>query len=134
MEKKEKLEKVSQERVNYCLPENIKESTELSENAKHVLGTLIDSILKTKDAQDSGILIISNDRLRMLSGIKKNHMLDALRELGEFDLIKRIPGKTRQAGESSQATTYHFNWDNICNKPLKRKTIEDLLLKYMESS
>ena len=126
--------KITKERVEQILPQNIKETTLLSDNAKNVLAMMMHSLLVAKGAQDSGVLVISNNRLRALLEMNRDYMLNAIRELEEYELITRIVGKTRTEGEPSTASEYHFNWDNIYNKPLKKKTSEELFSKFFKSS
>lgn len=126
--------KITKERVEQILPQNIKETTLLSDNAKNVLAMMMHSLLVAKGAQDSGVLVISNNRLRALLEMNRDCMLNAIRELEEYDLITRIVGKSRIEGETSTASEYHFNWDNIYNKPLKKKTSEELFSKFFKPS
>lgn len=126
--------KISKERVEQILPQNIKDSTLLTENAKNVLAALMHCLLVSKGAEESGFLIKGNKELRELLQMNRDYMMDALRELEEYDLIKRVQGKTRKQGEKAQASEYHFNWDNIFDKPLKRKTSEELFQKFRKSS
>ena len=126
--------KITKERVEQILPQNIKETALLSNNAKNVLAMMMHSLLVAKGAQDSGVLVISNNRLRALLEMNRDYMLNAIRELEEYELITRIVGKTRTEGEPSTASEYHFNWDNIYNKPLKKKTSEELFSKFFKTS
>lgn len=126
--------KITKERVEQILPQNIKETTLLSDNAKNVLAMMMHSLLVAKGAQDSGVLVISNNKLRALLEMNRDYMLNAIRELEEYELVTRIVGKTRTEGEPSTASEYHFNWDNIYNKPLKKKTSEELFSKFFKSS
>lgn len=126
--------KISQERVEQILPQNIKGATLLTENAKNVLAVLMHCLLVTKGAEESGFLIKGNKELRELLQMNRDYMMDALRELEEYDLIKRVQGKTRKQGEKAQASEYHFNWDNIFDKPLKKKTSEELFQRFRKSS
>jgi hypothetical protein len=126
--------KISKERVEQILPQNIKDSTLLTENAKNVLAGLMHCLLVSKGAEESGFLIKGNKELRELLEMNRDYMMDALRELEEYDLIKRIQGKTRKQGEKAQASEYHFNWDSIFDKPLKRKTSEELFQRFRKSS
>lgn len=126
--------KITKERVEQILPQNIKETALLSNNAKNVLAMMMHSLLVAKGAQDSGVLVISNNRLRALLEMNRDYMLNAIRELEEYELITRIVGKTRTEGEPSTASEYHFNWDNIYNKPLKKKTSEELFNKFFKPS
>ena len=126
--------KISKERVEQILPQNIKDSTLLTENAKNVLAALMHCLLVSKGAEESGFLIKGNKELRELLEMNRDYMMDALRELEEYDLIKRIQGKTRKQGEKAQASEYHFNWDSIFDKPLKKKTSEELFQRFRKSS
>lgn len=126
--------KISKERVEQILPQNIKDNTLLTENAKNVLAALMHCLLVSKGAEESGFLIKGNKELRELLEMNRDYMMDALRELEEYDLIKRVQGKTRKQGEKAQASEYHFNWDNIFDKPLKRKTSEELFQRFRKSS
>lgn len=125
--------KISKQRVEQILPQNIKVTTLLSETDKNVLAMLMHSFLVSKDAQDSGFLVIGNKKLRNLLEIKQDVMMDSLRTLEEFELYTRVKGKPRVQGEVSKASEYHFNWNNIFNKPLMKKTCEELFSKQLKS-
>lgn len=125
--------KITKERVEQILPQNIKVTTLLSETDKNVLAMLMHSFLVSKEAQDSGFLVISSNKLRSLLEMNRDVMMNSLRILEEFELYTRIKGKPRRQGEISKATEYHFNWNNIFNRPLMKKTCEELFLKQLKS-
>lgn len=130
---KDNTMKITKERVEQILPQNIKVTTLLSETDKNVLAMLMHSFLVSKEAQDSGFLVISSNKLRSLLEMNRDVMMNSLRILEEFELYTRIKGKPRRQGEISKATEYHFNWNNIFNRPLMKKTCEELFLKQLKS-
>lgn len=125
--------KISKERVEQILPENIKTSV-LSDEAKNVLAMLMHSLTVSKGAQDTGVLVIGNRMLRMLLEMKSEYMMAAIRELEEYDIITRVVGKPRTEGQKATASEYHFNWDNIFKNQPRKKTAEELFSKFFKSS
>lgn len=124
--------KITEERVEQVLPPNIKNS-DLSDLEKTTFAALLHSLSISKGAQESGFLVISNKKLFSVIGGRSENIMTALRTLEEYDLFKRVVGKSRVEGEKSTASEYHFNWDNIFNKPLKKKTSEELFSKFFKS-
>lgn len=125
------MNKITNDYYNY-LPVNIKESTVLSEDAKKVLAALM-NWSENSQASETGIIIISNQQLRKLSGIKQNNLMTAIIELKIYKLITREKGKPRVEGERSIASKYTIDYDAL-EKPLKRFTYKDRLKMNTESS
>lgn len=125
--------KITEERVAQILPQNIKNSGLLSDLEKRTLAALMHSQLIAKGAQESGFLVIGDKKLSSIVGGRYENIITALRTLEEYDLFERKVGKPRVEGEKSKASEYHFNWDNIFDKPLKKKTSEELFSKYRKS-
>ena len=119
--------------MEQILPENIKASV-LSDEAKNVLAMLMHSLTVSKGAQDTGVLVMGNRRLRMLLEMNSEHMMSAIRELEEYDIIASVVGKPRTEGEKATASEYHFNWDNIFKNQPRKKTSEELFSKFYKSS
>ena len=90
--------KISKERVEQILPQNIKDSTLLTENAKNVLAALMHCLLVSKGAEESGFLIKGNKELRELLQMNRDYMMDALRELEEYEkgFKVRLENKVRK--------------------------------------
>lgn len=124
--------RITEERVEQVLPQNIKNS-DLSDLEKRTLAALMHSLRISKGAQESGFLVIGNKKLFSVIGGKSENIMAAIRTLEEYDLFKRVVGKSRVEGEKSKASEYHFNWDNIFNNPLKKKTSEELFSKFFKS-
>ncbi|MBP5421172.1 MAG: hypothetical protein J6Y78_01890 [Paludibacteraceae bacterium] len=116
---------MEKEKLLEQLPENIANSVELSDDSKRVLGALLYWLLNSK-AYETGVLFISNAKLRSIAGMKQNYMLDAISELKEFGLIDRKVG-----GERGCASEYTIYWDNL-KKPLKKKSFEDKFSKFFD--
>jgi hypothetical protein len=124
--------RITDERVEQVLPPNIKNS-DLSYLEKRTLAALLHSLTISKGAQESGFLVIGNKKLFSVIGGRREYIMTALRTLEEYDLFKRVVGKSRVEGEKSEASEYHFNWDNIFKNPLKKKTSEELFSKFFKS-
>lgn len=124
--------RITDERVEQVLPPNIKNS-DLSDLEKRTLAALLHSLTISKGAQESGFLVIGNKKLFSVIGGRREYIMTALRTLEEYDLFKRVVGKSRVEGEKSEASEYHFNWDNIFKNPLKKKTSEELFSKFFKS-
>lgn len=124
--------KITEERVEQVLPPNIKNS-DLSDLEKRTLAALMHSLSISKGAQESGFLVISNKKLFSVIGGRSEDIMTALRTLEEYDIFKRVVGKSRVEGEKSTASEYHFNWANIFKNPLKKKTSEELFSKFFKS-
>ena len=124
--------RITDERVEQVLPPNIKNS-DLSDLEKRTLAALLHSLSISKGAQESGFLVIGNKKLFSVIGGRSEDIMTALRTLEEYDLFKRVVGKSRVEGEKSKASEYHFNWDNIFKNPLKKKTSEELFSKFFKS-
>lgn len=124
--------RITDERVEQVLPPNIKNS-DLGDLEKRTLAALLHSLTISKGAQESGFLVIGNKKLFSVIGGRREYIMTALRTLEEYDLFKRVVGKSRVEGEKSEASEYHFNWDNIFKNPLKKKTSEELFSKFFKS-
>lgn len=120
---------ITKEQVEELLPQTVKDTDALSADAKNMFAILLNSLLVSKGAEDTGELIIPTDRLSRYVGWRFERMMSAVRELEKHGLITRIPGKKRTQGESSIATKFIFNWD-VIDKPIVRKSHEDLFSKF----
>ena len=120
---------ITKEQVEELLPQTVKDTDALSADAKNMFAILLNSLLVSKGAEDTGELIIPTDRLSRYVGWRFERMMSAVRELEKHGLITRIPGKKRTLGESSIATKFIFNWD-VIDKPIVRKSHEDLFSKF----
>ena len=116
---------MEKEKLFEQLPENIVEATEMSDNAKKVLGALLYWLFNTK-AYETGIIAINNGQLRAISGIKQNYMFDAIAELKSFNLVERKVGTERGC-----ASEYTINCNNI-KKPLKKNSFEYKFSKFFD--
>lgn len=124
--------KLTEERINEILPDNVKSSTVVSENAKRVLAALLNHYSITPKAVESCSLVIDNVTLRESSDIEMDSMLPAIQELIELSLITRVRGKRRVKGEKSIASEYRFNIENINTNPIVRPTPEELLMRFFK--
>lgn len=117
--------KITTERMNQVLPKEIRETNELSSNAKKVLAVIINYHFVHEKAKNLGYLAINNATLRNSVELKMNKMKDAISELIECNLIKREAGKTWKHGEKHTASTYTVYWDNL-KKEIKKPTFDEL--------
>lgn len=120
---------ITKEQVEELLPQTVKDTDALSADAKNIFAILLNSLLVSKGAEDTGELIIPTDRLSRYVGWRFERMMSAVRELEKHGLITRIPGKKRTLGESSIATKFIFNWE-VIDKPIVRKSHEELFSKF----
>lgn len=120
---------ITKEQVEELLPQTVKDTEVLTEDAKNMFAVLLNSLLVSKGAEETGELIIPTDRLRSYVGWRFERMMKALRELEKYELITRTPGKKRVEGESAVATRIVFNWD-VIDKPIVKKTHDDLFGKF----
>ena len=126
--------KITEERQNEILPQNIKETDVLSDNAKKTLATIMNYYLLLEEVKANGYVFLNNDTLRQSVGIKKNYVLPAVQELIESGLIERQVGKRRTEGEKATASVYKVIWENL-TKPIKKKnTFEELFSEFLKSS
>lgn len=125
---------ITEERQNQILPQNIKETDVLSDNAKKTLATIMNYYLVLEEVKANGYVFLNNDTLRQSVGIRKNDMLSAVQELIESELIERQVGKRRTEGEKATASVYKVIWQNL-TKPIKKKnTFEELFSEFLKSS
>lgn len=120
---------ITKEEVDELLPQTVKDTDALSDDAKNVFAVLLNSLRVSKGAEDTGVLIIPTDRLSRYVGWRFERMMKAIRELEKHELITRIPGKRRTSGEQSTATKFIFNWD-VIDKPIVRKTHNELFDRF----
>lgn len=120
---------ITKEQVEELLPQTVKDTDALSDDAKNMFAVLLNSLLVSKGAEETGELIIATDRLSRYVGWRFVRMMKAVRELEMHGLITRIPGKLRTGGEPSIATKFIFHWD-IIDKPIVRKTHDELFAKF----
>lgn len=126
--------RITEERQNEILPQNIKETDVLSDNAKKTLATIMNYFVVLDIAKTSGYLVCPNTVLREAVGIRNNELLNAVQELIECDLIERQVGHKRVEGEKAMASIYVVKWSNL-TKPIKKKnTFEELFSEFLKSS
>lgn len=107
------------------MPETVKNSKVLSDNAKKVLAGLLYSYAVSKPAKVTGVLCISNSILRKAVGMKNENMLSALRELEMYNLIERNAGMARIEGQKSIASEYIIHFDAL-KKPIEELSFDDI--------
>ena len=107
------------------MPETVKNSKVLSDNAKKVLAGLLYSYAVSKPAKETGVLCISNSILRKAVGMKNENMLSALRELEMYNLIERNAGMARIEGQKSIASEYIIHFDAL-KKPIEELSFDDI--------
>ena len=107
------------------MPETVKNSKVLSDNAKIVLAGLLYSYAVSKPAKVTGVLCISNSMLRKAVGMKNENMLSALRELEMYNLIERNAGMARIDGQKSIASEYVIHFDAL-KKPIEESSFDDI--------
>lgn len=123
--------RIDEDRINMILPQNVKDS-DVSENAKKVLATILNYFAVLNIAKTSGYLVCPNSVLRAAVGIRNNEMLNAIQELIELDLLIRENGKKRTENEKAIASEYRIKWENL-TKPIKRKeTFEELFSEFIK--
>ena len=120
---------ISKEQVEELLPQTVKDTDALSDDAKNMFAVLLNSLLVSKGAEETGELIKDTNALRSYVSWRFERMMAAIRELEKLGLITRIPGKPRTSGEPSIATKFIFNWE-VIDKPIVRKTHDDLFAKF----
>lgn len=126
--------RINEERQNQILPNNIKDSDVLSDNAKKVLATIMNYFLVLEDAKTNGYVYLNNPTLRQSVGIRMNDLLTSLQELIETDLIVREVGRRRIEGEKSFASVYKVNWENLTKQIKKKSTFEELFSGFLKPS
>lgn len=126
--------KMTEERQNKILPNNIKETDVLSNNAKKTLATIMNYFAILDIAKYSKYLVCPNSVLRKAVGIRNNDLIIAVQELIDCDLIERQVGHKRVEGEKATASVYKVIWENL-TKPIKKKnTFEELFSEFLKSS
>ena len=120
---------ITKEQVEELLPQTVKDTDVLTEDAKNVFAVLLNSLLVSKGAEDTGVLVMPTDRLKSCIGWGIERIMKAIWELERYELITRIPGKPRTSGEKATATKYIFHWE-VIDKPIERKTHNDLFAKF----
>ena len=112
------------------LPSNIKETDILRLPTKKVLAALLELLLHS-EARESRVIYAPNARLRKLSGISSNDLLQSIEQLIDYDLITRKVGTVRKEGEKSEASEYTINIKKL-KEPLVEKTFDDLFSEFLE--
>lgn len=107
------------------MPETVRNSKVLSDNAKKVLAGLLYSYAVSKPAKVTGVLCISNNMLRKAVGMKNETMLSAIRELEMYNLIERNAGMARTEGQKSIASEYIIHFDAL-KKPIDELSFDDI--------
>ena len=116
---------ISKERMEELLPENIKETDVISNNAKKVLTYLLNQWLVNKKARESGYVVASNKELSEGCKINGGAVMTAVQELIEHNLVLRKAGVKRTQGQTPQASEYTILFNNL-RKPLKKNDFETL--------
>ena len=124
---------ITKERMEEVLPQNIKETDVLSDNAKKVLACLINYQFTHPIARQVGYVAISNPTLAKACRIGNEYCRAAVQELIDHNLILRIAGQRRKKGEDAKASEYTILFENL-NKPLKKLSYEELYEQYLKSS
>lgn len=106
------------------MPETVRDSEALSDNAKKVLAGLLYSYAVSK-AKTTGVLYLSNAMLRNAVEMKTACMLGALRELEMYNLIERKTGRSRMEGQRSMASEYIIHFDAL-REPVKELSFDDI--------
>lgn len=106
------------------MPETVRDSEALSDNAKKVLAGLLYSYAVSK-AKTTGVLYLSNAMLRNAVEMKTACMLGALRELEMYNLIERKTGRSRTEGQRSMASEYIIHFDAL-REPVKELSFDDI--------
>ncbi len=113
------------------LPSNIKESDVLRLESKKVLAALLDLMLHS-EARKSKVIYVNNGTLRKIAGINSNSLLEATRQLEDYDLITRKAGTVREVGsKKGTASEYTIKFNNL-KKPLKELSFDDLFSEFIE--
>lgn len=120
---------ITKEQVDELLPQTVKDTDALSDDAKNMFAVLLNSLLVSKGAEETGELIKNTDALKSYVGWGFKRMMAAIRELEKLELVTRIPGKLRTNGEPSIATKFIFHWD-VIDKPIVRKTHNELFDRF----
>lgn len=120
---------ITKEQVEELLPQTVKDTDVLTQDAKNMFAVLLNSLLVSKGAEETGVLIKDTDSLRSYVNWRFERMMKALRELERYGLITRTPGRKRVLGECSTATRFVFNWD-VIDKPIEKKTHNDFFAKF----
>jgi hypothetical protein len=124
---------ITRERMEEVLPQNIKESDVISENAKKVLASLLNYQFTNEKAIEAGFVAIPTKILAQSVTLQKSKALGAIQELVDHQLIVRRVGKSRTIGETALASEYTIQFENL-NKPLKKITFQDLYAQFLKSS
>lgn len=111
--------KINEKRLEEILPHTIKETDALTNDAKKVLGTLLNYFAVMDFAKENRYIYLSNKILRQSCQIKADKMMAALQELMDTKLINRIAGSRRKKGQKATASEYSINWENLF-KPVKK--------------
>ena len=117
--------KISKERVEELLPQNIKDSDVISNHAKKVLAYLMNQWLVNKKARESGYVVASNYELSVGCKINGSAVMTAVQELIEHNLVIRKAGIKRTQGQTPQASEYTILLHNL-RKPLVKNNFETL--------
>lgn len=123
--------RITQERMDALLPDNVKNSSVVSENAKRLLATILNYYYCKDKVKENDTLFIGNAAMRDSVGIKMDNLIDARQELRELGLITTKAGKKRSEGEKAVATEYRVNWDNLM-KPIQKPCFETLFAKFLK--
>lgn len=120
-----KIIKVNKEQIDAILPDGIKSSDLISENAKTLLAGLLTYFnAYNLVAKSKGCLACPNVVLSKSTGITGVNLKSARDELIAMDLISVY------VDEQYGVNTYTMHWQNLV-KPLKRKTFEEMFKEFI---
>lgn len=123
--------KLTDEVMNKVLPQVVKDSVEISEDAKKAYAVILNYHVVLNCVKESGYLVLPNSTFREALSMKQNDLISAIQELIECNLIKREVGKARTKGEASIASKYWIVWDNF-GKPIKKPSKEELFACFLK--
>lgn len=117
---------LTKKRVDQILPDNIKNSDVMSNNAKKTLAAILNYFVSMDKAKENGYVYLSNETIRKTIKIGKSQMLNAIQELCEFNLIKRERGEVWTKGKQKTASKY-FVYTKKLYEPLVKPCASDIL-------
>jgi len=125
--------KITNEIMEEVLPQNIKDTDILNDDAKKVLAVIINYFFTLDKVKQHGYVILSNDTLRKAAGINKNNTIYAVRTLVQHKLVERVLGCSRTVGQKAMASEYRIIWENL-QKPLQKITFDTLFSEFIKPS
>lgn len=124
---------ITKERAEQLLPTVIKESKELSNDAKTVLATLMNYFFSLDAAKENGFIFLNNPTMQKSIRKGSEKIKAAEQELVECNLIRIERGGSKFVGGKRLANRYFINWDNL-DKPIKKPSSEELIKQFLEKN